>query len=161
MHSDRKYDYSHPRLLHCRRRRRHRRLLLQVEDNYQNEIMERRFHVVHARICEKRRCSTCPNAQSCMVMHGNSWGLHGSAPTPIQRDLGVTQVRGDVRTHQVKSEVQGDAGHNMSMWMKAPCVSQGYMGVHGSGSTSSSTWSRPVLKAETALHANLSNHAWR
>ena len=159
MHSDRKYDYSHPRLLHCRRRRRHRRLLLQVEDNYQNEIMERRFHVVHARICEKRRLYM----PKCAVVHGDAWQLMGItwiSPNP-QRDLGVTQVRGDVPTHQVKSEVQGDAGHNMSMWMKAPCVSQGYMGVHGSGSTSSSTWSRPVLKAETALHANLSNHAWR
>ena len=99
----------------------------------------------------------------CAVVHGDAWQIMGItwiSPNP-QRDLGVTQVRGDVRTHQVKSEVQGDAGYNMSMWMKAPCVSQGYMGVHGSGSTSSSTWSRHVLQAETALHAHFSYHAWR
>ena len=43
------------------------------------------------------------------------------------------------------------------MRMKRPCVTQGFMGVHGADSGSCIALS----EAETALHAHLSNHAWR
>ena len=42
---------------------------------------------------------------SCMATHGE----YIDQPQPMG-DLGVTQVRGGVRTRQVKSEVQGDPG---------------------------------------------------
>jgi hypothetical protein len=44
-------------------------------------------------------------------MHGDAWGAHGGPAT--NGAPGVTQMRGDVRSYQVTSEVQGAAGYNI------------------------------------------------
>ena len=76
-------------------------------------------------------------------MHGNAWSPHGEPSH--QWGLEVTQMRGDVRSYQGTSEVQGEAGH--TMWQReTPMCLTGMHGDMGRVHHHGKTWMFGVTK---------------
>ena len=98
--------------------------------------------------------------QGCTGMHGGTWvstwvmhnarGAHGGPP------INEAQMCGGVRSYQVLSKVQGEAGYACG---RMKC-GRGCMEVHGANSAGSAGHACTTLSvAELPIHARVSYHA--
>ena len=102
----------------------------------------RRFTKIHEASMHCTQCGidspTCPLQQSCLAMHEKH--MEAQATMWLKGDSGD----GRVRSYQVPSKVQGEAGYSMRREDEVP---KRLAGMHGGAwdSASSNTWSMHVL----------------